>query len=146
MATPITSSTSTAPQTTSGSSSSSNNDPLAGMNVSSFINLMIAELQNQDPLNPMDNSQMMQELGQLQTIESSQKLTTTLNSVLQGQSFSTAASLIGKNIDGLDDNSNPVTGTVGSVTVTGGDVKLQVGDATVSLDNVSQILPSTTGQ
>ena len=142
MASPVTSTTTGTASATSTAGANSSSDPLGNVDVSSFVKLMIAELQHQDPLNPMDNTQMMQEMGQLETIDSTQKLTTTLNSVLQGQSFATAASLIGKQINGLDDNSNPVTGTVDKVTVSNGDVKVQVGDSTLSLSNISDILPA----
>ena len=44
-------------------------------------------LQNQDPLNPMQTSQIMDELGQMQQISASNKLTTTLDAMALGQSL-----------------------------------------------------------
>ncbi len=62
---------------------------LNNIDINQFLQMMIAELQNQDPLNPMQNSQIMQELGQMQQITSSNNLNTTLSSVALGQSSAT---------------------------------------------------------
>jgi len=50
-------------------------DAYSSLDMSDFIELMVAELTNQDPLNPMDNSEMMAQLTQMSAIESNQQLT-----------------------------------------------------------------------
>ena len=87
---------------------------------------MIKELQNQDPLNPMDNSQMLTQLSEIRQVGSTDKLTTTLNSVLLGQNISSATNLIGANITALSDDNQQVTGVVDKVSVTDGQPKLHV--------------------
>ena len=126
----------------SSSSSTGSSNGLDTIDISQFMKMMITELQNQDPLNPMQNSQIMQELGQMQQITASNKLTTTLDGVALGQSLSNATSLIGKKIDGIDDNGNPATGVVQKVSVANAVAKLQVGAQIVSLSNVQDILPN----
>ncbi len=116
-------------------------DILGNVNVDDFLNLMITELQNQDPLNPMDNAQILNQLGQLQSINASTKLTTTLDSVLLGQNLSSASGLLGKTIVGLDDAGKNVTGAVESVYIEKGAAKAVVGNSIVALSNISQILP-----
>src|SRR5437764_15357548 len=112
-----------------GSSAASNgsSNSLDTVDISQFLKMMIKELQNQDPLNPMQNSQIMQELGQMQQITASNKLTTTLDGVALGQSLSNATSLIGKRIDGIDDNGDPAQGVVQKVSVADSVTKLHVG-------------------
>jgi flagellar basal-body rod modification protein FlgD len=127
----------------SGSSSSTSN-PNAGLDnidINQFLQMMITELQNQDPLNPESNSEIMQELGEMQQISASNELTTTLNGVALGQSLSNATTLIGKQIDGLDDSGNPVSGVVDKVSVLNNTPKLYVGSQVVSLNNVQDVLP-----
>jgi hypothetical protein len=87
---------------------------------------MIKELQNQDPLNPMDNSQMLTQLSEIRQVGSTDKLTSTLNSVLLGQNISSATNLIGANISALSDDNQQVTGVVDKVSVTDGQPKLHV--------------------
>jgi flagellar basal-body rod modification protein FlgD len=89
-------------------SSSSLNDA----NLDDFLKLMIAELQNQDPLDPMKNSEMLQQLNQIRSIGATDQLTKTLQSVLIGQNLTTASHLLGKQISALADSGENVTGVV----------------------------------
>ena len=116
---------------------------LREVNIDDFLKLMIAELQNQDPLNPMDNSQILEQISQIHSVESTKKLSSTLDSVLLGQNLSSASSMIDKTIQGLADGGSEVTGVVESVSIQGGVSKLKVGDKTVSLNNVRAIISST---
>jgi flagellar basal-body rod modification protein FlgD len=66
-----------------------------------FLTLLVTQLKNQDPLNPMDNSQMTSQLAQISTVSGIDKLNTTLNSLMDsiGTSQSMQASeMIGKNV------------------------------------------------
>ncbi|MCE9607547.1 MAG: hypothetical protein K8U03_21885 [Planctomycetia bacterium] len=111
-----------------------------------YIKLMVSELQNQDPLNPMDNAQMLQQVSQISSIQSTNNLSTTLNSVLLGQNLSSVGSLIGKGVIGITDAGTAVQGIVDSASIVDGKPYLNVpkADGTsldqVSLSNISQVL------
>lgn len=66
-----------------------------------FLTLLVTQLQNQDPLNPLDNSQVTTQLAQINTVTGIEKLNSTLNELFsiydQGQSMQ-AAGMIGKNV------------------------------------------------
>ena len=66
-----------------------------------FLTLLVTQLKNQDPLNPMDNSQMTSQLAQISTVSGIDKLNATLNSLVgslgTSQSMQTAE-MIGKNV------------------------------------------------
>ena len=66
-----------------------------------FLKLLVTQLKNQDPLNPMDNAQMTSQLAQMSTVSGIEKLNTTLNSLVDGfantQSMQ-AAEMIGKSV------------------------------------------------
>ena len=47
---------------------------LQNLNMNDFLKLMISELQNQDPLNPMDNSQLLQQISQMREIYIDERL------------------------------------------------------------------------
>jgi flagellar basal-body rod modification protein FlgD len=117
------------------------------LNSSDFLQLMIAELQQQDPLNPMDNSELVQQIGAIRELSATTKLTSTLDSVLVGQNIATASGLIGKKIDALDDSGTTIQGTVDRVTVTTDQndeskrqVRVHIGSREVQLKNVREIL------
>jgi flagellar hook assembly protein FlgD len=90
------------------------------LDVDSFLKLMIAELQNQDPLNPMENDQMLAQIGQMREIAASDKLSETLDSVLLGQNISSATNLIGAEIDAISNDNQRVTGEVKSIAIANG--------------------------
>jgi flagellar basal-body rod modification protein FlgD len=123
----------------SGSTTSGATDRLNNLGTSDFIKLLVTELQQQDPMSPMDNSQILQQVGQIRSIQSTQQLTDTLSAVLLGQNMATGSGLLNKQVVALDDNANKVTGVVDRVTIENGTVKLHIGDSTVSLTNVSEI-------
>jgi flagellar basal-body rod modification protein FlgD len=145
--------------TSSGSSSSSTSSAVAGTNglqdldINQFLKLMVSELMNQDPLNPMDNTQLVQQIGELRSIAASDQLTTSLQSLQTQQSLTTAASLIGKQVSALDSKNNNVSGTISAVTVQVDQTnnnkrsyQVKIGDQTVDLNNIREVDGSPIGQ
>lgn len=66
-----------------------------------FLKLLIAQLQNQDPMNPMDNAQMTTQLAQMSTVEGINKMNdsfTALMSNFQTTQGLQAASMIGRTV------------------------------------------------
>ena len=80
-----------------------------------FLKLLIAQMQNQDPMNPLDNAQMTSQIAQINTVTGIQQLNQTMQSmatqfnslqVMQG------TSLIGRHVM-TEGSSLPVTDAVG---------------------------------
>jgi flagellar basal-body rod modification protein FlgD len=114
--------------------------------MSQFLNLMITELQNQDPLNPTDNAALLEQIGQLRSIGANDQLVSTLSSFSNTQELTTASSLIGKKVSGLDVKGDEVNGEVSSVSVKIDEkdrnkrtVQVHVGSQIVDMRNVRQI-------
>jgi flagellar basal-body rod modification protein FlgD len=76
---------------------------LAGQAVSAdaFLKLLVTQLQNQDPLNPMDNAEMTSQLAQINTVTGIENLNTSVQSLhsqfLQMQALQGAA-LVGRDV------------------------------------------------
>lgn len=66
-----------------------------------FLKLLVAQMNNQDPLNPMDSAQMTSQLAQLNTVQGINKLSTQLDTLLgdvtSAQSLQ-ASTLVGHNV------------------------------------------------
>ncbi len=66
-----------------------------------FLKLLITQMKNQDPLNPMDNAQVTSQMAQLSTVSGIDKLNSTLkalsDSMTTAQSLS-ASSMIGRGV------------------------------------------------
>lgn len=118
-------------------------DALGGLDLDDFFDLMIKELQNQDPLNPQESDKILQQFSQLREIGATDKLNDTLESVLLGQQLSNASSLVDKDIIGLADDGSNVEGRVDRVTIEDGLAKLHIGESTVSINNIREILPAS---
>src|SRR5882757_5797721 len=91
-----------------------------------FIKMMITQLQNQDPTQPMKNSDLLAQMSQIGQLETSTQLQTSLKSTTLQTQIGSASSLIGKSVQGLDANGNPIDGMVNSVKVSGDSVDLQL--------------------
>jgi flagellar basal-body rod modification protein FlgD len=94
------------------------------LDLDTFFDLMIAELQNQDPLNPLENDQLLSQISQIREIGATERLSKTLESVLLGQSIASATNLIGAHVKGLSDDGERVEGIVSRVTINDGEPKL----------------------
>lgn len=66
-----------------------------------FLKLLVTQLKNQDPLNPLDNAAVTSQISQISTVTGIEKLNTTLETLLntfsEGQSMQ-AAGLLGKSV------------------------------------------------
>lgn len=120
---------------------------LRDVDVNKFLDLLIAEMQNQDPLNPMDNAQMLQQISQIREISATNQLSDTLGAVLLGQNVSTASSLIGKKINALTDDSKNVEGIVDRVSIEKDEeddsqriIRVHIGDQRIDMKNIRDIV------
>jgi len=91
--------TSSSSSTTTSSSSLDNNSPDAIQN--RFLTLLIAQMKNQDPSNPMDNSQLTTQMAQLSTVSGISQLNNSLSTLMSNLNSSQAlstANMIGHSV------------------------------------------------
>jgi flagellar basal-body rod modification protein FlgD len=81
------------------------NSPTTGQTVQEaqdrFLTLLVTQMQNQDPLNPMDNAQLTTQLAQISTVQGIEKLNDTMLQVMAGFSASQtldSAAMIGRSV------------------------------------------------
>ncbi|HVV92903.1 MAG TPA: flagellar hook capping FlgD N-terminal domain-containing protein [Hyphomicrobiales bacterium] len=105
----------TAPTTTILPASSSSSDPsnqLAG-NFNTFLTLLTTQLQNQDPLSPLDTNQFTQQLVEFSSVEQQIQTNQTLSSLLtvnDANQQASAAAFIGRGITADGSSTNLVSG------------------------------------
>lgn len=90
-------STSSSSTTTATGSSTEN----ASAQTDKFLRLLVAQMQNQDPLNPLDNSQVTSQMAQISTVEGIEKLNSTMSKFTESVTSSRAAgmtNLIGQSV------------------------------------------------
>ncbi len=106
----------------------------ASYNDNTFLKLLTAQLQNQTPLEPVDNASFMNQMASYSSMEEQRALNGNMLKLLdyQGllariQSLSEGSALLGKDVTFNDENGEPATGKVDSVFVgETGDVRLKL--------------------
>jgi flagellar basal-body rod modification protein FlgD len=111
-----------------------------------FLKLLVTQLQNQDPTNPMDSSQMTSQLAQISTVSGISTLNTSLTSLsaqLNASQQLQAGGLIGQGVltagnsmtvqTGSDSSGNPLTYS----TPIGIQFPAAVSDATVTISDAN---------
>jgi len=108
-----------------------------------FIKMMITQLQNQDPLAPAKNEELLAQMSQIGQLQSSTTLTDTLKGLTKQNQISSASALIGKTVQGLDDGDDAVEGVVSSIRVAGDKVTLELENGkALTLERVTAVSPT----
>src|SRR5439155_8521157 len=126
----------TNPTTTTGPSASQ-------VSSDQFLQLLVTQLQNQDPLNPITNTDFAAQLAQFSTLEGIEKLNTNFSDLLLLQELTQGANLVGKTVVYQPvGQSNNATGTVSAVNVQDGKLQLNVGGSLIALNQIRGIATS----
>jgi flagellar basal-body rod modification protein FlgD len=91
-----------------------------------FIKMMITQLQNQDPMEPAKNGELLAQMSQIGQLQSSTAVQEGLKGMVLQNQIGSAGNLIGKTVQGLDAKNEPVTGLVNSVRVESDGVYLEL--------------------
>ena len=118
-------------ETTATESTKKSNDTL---DKQAFLQLLVAQLQYQDPLEPMDNTEYVAQLAQFSTLEQMQNMATTTE-------LSRATQLVGSTVTVSTTNettgvTTEVTGEVEYVYQSGSNIKLSIDGTLYDLDDV----------
>lgn len=121
----------TSPVNTNTSPNKIKSDKFA-LKTTDFINMMVTQLQSQDPTDPVKNQDLLAQMSQIGQLQSSQDLQTSLKGLVLQNSLGAAGNLIGKMVEGKDLNGEDMIGMVTSVQVVDNEVSLE-------LDNGQQL-------
>lgn len=113
--------------------------PASGFDQDMFLELLVAQLRYQDPLSPMDGSDLMAQTAQLTTVEKLNELTDALDASLSNDRLGTATGFIGRDVTytGLDGLSR--TDRVTGVRLAPTGPVLILGDTEVAMGQVEQV-------
>ncbi len=109
-----------------------------------FLQLLVAQLRYQDPMNPADSSEFLSQSAQFTALEKMQDVADQTAALLTAQVSFGASGLVGKQVTYLDENGDAVAGTVSSVTYGANGPTLVVDGETVQLGQVQSVDASAT--
>jgi flagellar basal-body rod modification protein FlgD len=105
-----------------------------------YMTILVEQLKHQNPLEPMDNSDMTSQLTQFSQLELLEGMNGSFAAVLQKTQQSYAETLLGKTINFYDADSNLTSGVVDRVyNNIDGEVLLGIGDSVLGIDGVVSV-------
>jgi flagellar basal-body rod modification protein FlgD len=111
MTTVSSTSTTTATQSSTSNTAAEN----ASLNYDDFLQLMVAQLRNQDPLNPTDSTEYMSQIAQFSNVEQAINANSKLDQLITNSNTLQASTMIGLTVTSAD---GETAGTIASVRIT----------------------------
>jgi flagellar basal-body rod modification protein FlgD len=126
------------PTSTSSSSSSASADN--GMGKDTFLKLLMAQMSNQNPMDPTDDKEMLAQLAQFSTLEQMTSMASSQQQSAAASQMSQAVNLIGRTVTYLDSDGNTQTGAVDQVSMANGAPALSIGGKDgISTSQITQV-------
>lgn len=119
---------------------SSERNAYSALGSEQFLKLVLTQLSNQDPLQPNDSNALLQQLSNIRNIQSSVDMQDKLKSLVGQNELSSAATLIGRTVVGLNSSNQRVEGRVASISKTtdGAVLRLSTGQS-LSMSRLEQV-------
>lgn len=123
----------------SSSSSTSSQAGISGLSQNDFLQLLVAQMQNQDPTNPVSSDQFMQEMASFTEVTDLSQLQTLTQSLLTNQVATQGLDLLGRQITAETSSGTQVTGTVTELSMVQGQPMLTVNGTQLSVSQVISV-------
>ena len=111
-----------------------------------FLKLLVAQMENQDPLNPTSNEDMVLQLAQFSAIEQTEQMNGSLTTFIGQNTLGAAQGVLGKMVEGSiaegeGENAKIVRlkGLASEVRIVDGEAKVVVGNKTLSVKNILNV-------
>jgi len=108
-----------------------------------FLQLLVAQMRYQDPMNPTDSSQFLAQSAQFTALEKMQDVADKTAQLLSAQMAFGASGLVGKHVTWTDSDGATRSGTVSGVTFGADGPVLSAGDATFSVTSLLSVNDGT---
>lgn len=109
------------------------------LKVDDFLNLLVAEMTNQDPMSPMSNTDFVAQMAQFTSLQTMQDMTYYSNA-------SFAASLVGKTVTmasvSASGEMQVETGPVQAINLNGKEFEIRVNNKIFTIKNLMEIAPT----
>lgn len=133
------------PTSASGDSTAGSSNPLLNMSSgNTFLQLLVAQLKYQDPMNPADPTQFMSQTAQMSEAANMAAMMDSEKSLLSDMGTMASTSMIGKQVTAKLPDGTPVTGIVSSVGIESTGPVLHIGTSSVPLSAVTSVTAAPT--
>ncbi|MCL4559607.1 MAG: hypothetical protein M1281_03200 [Chloroflexi bacterium] len=106
---------------------------------SDFMLLLMAQLRNQNPLDPMQDKDLMGQVAQLNSLQELQEIKSQIALLTSANQTVSAANLLGRTVTANLDDGDTITGKVEAITFKGGVAYLQIGKQSVPFASIVEV-------
>ena len=105
-----------------------------------FFKLLVTQLRNQDPMNPMEDREFVSQMAQFSSLSYMQSMSREMHNFIRSSESSLAFNLLGNHVEAVDFvTQESISGEVSSVFFEGGKTFLRINDKTVSINDVNAV-------
>jgi flagellar basal-body rod modification protein FlgD len=110
-----------------------------------FLELMVAQLRYQDPLNPSDSGEFLAQSAQFTALEKMQDVADRVGAMLGAQMAFGAGAMVGQHVSWINEDGETLTGTIDGVTFGAQGPIFDIGGTEVPLANIVSVTHSPAG-
>ena len=133
----VTAATGTTGTTATNTTTTKSTNSSSSLGKDDFLKLLVTQLQTQDPMNPMDDTQFISQMAQFTSLEQMINMNTSVQ-------MTQATSYIGKQVTWDNDQGVEQTGVVKSVRMVNSEPKIIIGDQSIALTKITSVSAEST--
>jgi flagellar basal-body rod modification protein FlgD len=117
--------------------------PSQQMGKNDFLNLLMVQLRNQDPLNVQDDREFIAQMAQFSSLEQTTNLALALENLVGFQQLTQGSSLLGKEVEALNtsegENAEVLKGVVTETRMMSGEAFVVVDEKVIPMKNITRV-------
>jgi len=110
----------------SGSDASISSNRVTSLDQDDFLNLLVVQLTNQNPMEPMADTEFISQMANFSSLEQAQEMQESFDAFSSQQIAMTTQGYLGREVDLKTDSGESVTGVVDEVSLIGDDVQIRI--------------------
>lgn len=127
-------------QASAYSAAQTNKTTTGQVDTAQFMQLLLAQLTHQNPLEPMSNSEMMSQFSQLNSLQELRNINSSMTVVSSANQTTYTASLIGKTIKANGPEGKIIQGVVDGAILEKNNLQLRMGEKLIALSDVIEVI------
>ncbi len=129
------------PVSGAGTGAQQGQSSVSGLSQNDFLQLLVAQMQNQDPSNPVSSDQFLQEMASFTEVVDLSQLQTLTQSLLSNEVATQGLELLGKQVTAQTSSGQQISGTVSELSMVGGQPMLTVNGTQLPVSQVVSVQP-----
>jgi flagellar basal-body rod modification protein FlgD len=117
--------------------------PTRTLDQDDFIKLVVAQMSNQDPTKPQEDTEFIAQMTQFTALEQAKSMTSDISQIRTQQRLLQGMSLLDREVVVQSGKSEPITGVVKGLVMDGENPKILIGDTPFELSEIVNIRPAT---